>query len=91
MSYESVHFRDLFKDLDLLLIQCCSVLLGPYTFLRIGLHKFELLPWLTSEKGIRKTEELENTVKMLEEFLKFVVIISTERTKSGWTDEQLIR
>jgi hypothetical protein len=90
-AYDSVHFRDLYRDLDIFLLQCCSVLLGASQFIRICLKRFELYEFLTSEITSTKRSEEDPIVKMLEEFLRFIVQVSTERTKSGSTDAALVR
>lgn len=48
-TYNSVYFRDIFRDLDMFLLQICSILVGPYTFISRVLKKYELYEWMTSE------------------------------------------
>lgn len=40
--------RDTFKDLDLFILQCCAIMLGPEEFVEIAMSKFEIFDLVTS-------------------------------------------
>ncbi len=101
-AYDCVFYRDTYRDLDILTLQSACILMGPEQFIKISLKKFELLDWLTNESNIGKSiitnnnkpensETRETNVKLLEEYLRFIITISYERTKAGLSDEEIIR
>ncbi len=50
-TYNSVYFRDTFRDLDIFTLQISSILTGPYQFLLRTLKKFELYDFFTNSNG----------------------------------------
>lgn len=82
-SYESVFFRTFFKDLDIFILQAGCVLLGASEFFKICFSRFEL--------DYFNQNLSEESKKMVEEFFRFLVLVATDRSKSGASDEVLIR
>lgn len=85
-SYESVYFRDFMKQLDIFILQVGSIVLGAAEFLKICIRRFELNWWKDSFQTLVEEEK-----KMFEEFLRFIILIACDRTKTGMSEEALIR
>eukprot|EP01117_Protostelium_nocturnum_P009180 TRINITY_DN3287_c0_g1_i1.p1 TRINITY_DN3287_c0_g1~~TRINITY_DN3287_c0_g1_i1.p1 ORF type:complete len:2057 (+),score=781.40 TRINITY_DN3287_c0_g1_i1:96-6266(+) len=84
-TYESVYFRNTMRDLDIFLLQVGISFYGTNEFVEKAAQIFEVSSWFKSKL------ESDNTIKLMEEFLRFLIILYTERTYSGFTEKQVIR
>ena len=72
-------------------MQCAIIALGPFQFLAQALSVFGLSKFFKfeTEKGADFHEE--QTRVIAEEFLKLLIALATDRSKIGYTEEELIR
>eukprot|EP01114_Cavostelium_apophysatum_P014387 TRINITY_DN3722_c0_g1_i4.p1 TRINITY_DN3722_c0_g1~~TRINITY_DN3722_c0_g1_i4.p1 ORF type:complete len:1886 (+),score=640.18 TRINITY_DN3722_c0_g1_i4:152-5809(+) len=90
-AYDSIFFREPFRDNDIFALQLSALILGQDRFLRIALKRFEVAEFLSTKAHDFKTNDNEYSPGLLEEFVRFVVVISTERHKAGMSEEAIIR
>lgn len=96
-------YRDTFKDYDLFLLQCCCVVLGHEEFAKLSLERFEIAQLLTNTLDTKWTETgyissilthiLTSSAekRLLEDYLRFLVVIASDRTKAGLSETALLR
>ncbi|PRP88998.1 e3 ubiquitin-protein ligase UBR1-like [Planoprotostelium fungivorum] len=92
-AYDSVYFRDIMRNPDIFLLQIGAITMGTEDFLVKAMQMYEIHDWLSNDLFALKEEVTDMTRQcgLLEEFLRLVIILCTERTMSGHNEEQNIR